>query len=277
MRATILSLIYIIALSILLSVSYERAFANDIFDVIWKNDFKKTDALLQRHPELVNAKDRIGSSPLHIAAELGLLDIARLLISKGACIAAKDFNLMTPLHSAAQGHYDKNDDIHQSDITQLLIAKGADYNARDKFGNTPLIYAAQYGNYKIVELLISKGVDINEKGNGDNTPLHFASMNEGPHEMLDGKWEERKYMKTRLFLLSNGAGVNARNDLGDTPLHYAVQGGSASLEYVKILISKGADINARNNHGVTPLDLVKSGTGKEKDIADLLRKHGAKE
>jgi len=256
-------------------VTAQTAFANDIFDAIWGQDFKRVAVLLRRHPELIRARDHNGDTPLHIAAELGQIDMVILLLSKGASLKARDTIGRTPLHSAAGACYEKDENSRQKEISQLLILKGADPFVKDMYGDMPIHCAAMHGNYKIVELLVSKGVYIDVRGNCANTPLHYASILEWPDEMADWKDLADKYMKTRLFLISNGADVTARTELGDTPLHYAVDGGNASIEYVKILIAKGADINARNNGGVTPLKLVKNGSGVTKIINSLLRKNGA--
>jgi cytohesin len=45
-------------------------------------------------------------------------------------------------------------------------------------------------------------------------------------------------------------------------------------EIAELLIAKGADVNARDWEGNTPLD--RAIQGKQTEIADLLRKHGAK-
>ena len=52
-------------------------------------------------------------------------------------------------------------------------------------------------------------------------------------------------------------------------LHYAAQLGHK--ETVELLIAEGADVNAKDFGGTTPLDMA-----DDKEIADLLRKHGGK-
>jgi hypothetical protein len=100
----------------------------------------------------VNAKDGYGSIPLHFAVEQGNLDVARLLLDRGANVNAKSgaplagpITGRTPLHIAvAQGNFE---------ITRLLLDRGADINAKDGRGSTPLSLATGGGNGKIIRLL----------------------------------------------------------------------------------------------------------------------------
>ena len=77
--------------------------------------------------------------------------------------------------------------------------------------------------------------------------------------------------------LAAGTDVNAKNISGWTPLHYA-----ETKEIVELLIAKGADVNAKNDGRRTPLDMVFIKTKNlhtkrgRSEIAELLRKHGAK-
>ena len=57
-----------------------------------------------------------------------------------------------------------------------------------------------------------------------------------------------------------------------TALHYAVFGGQKDV--AEILIANGADVNAENFQAKSPLDFAVK--YKQPEIADLLRKHGAK-
>jgi len=79
--------------------------------------------------------------------------------------------------------------------------------------------------------------------------------------------------------LAAGANVNAKDEYGDTPLHNAALMGHK--EIVEILINANADVNAKNNaNNQTPLDNAQMnarlGHQSNKEIADLLRKHGGK-
>ena len=78
------------------------------------------------------------------------------------------------------------------------------------------------------------------------------------------------------LLLAKGADVNIRDDKGLTPLHIAAS--YAAWNYPKIvelLLSKRAEINAKDNNGKTALSYAVEGSRTR--IAEILRKHGAKE
>jgi ankyrin repeat protein len=68
--------------------------------------------------------------------------------------------------------------------------------------------------------------------------------------------------------IADGADVNVKAVGGGTLLFIATHEGHR--EVAELLIAKGADVNAKNGSGETPLDWA------DEEIADLLRKHGAK-
>jgi ankyrin repeat protein len=60
----------------------------------------------------VNARDKIGVTALHYAAETGISGLVQLLIEKGADIRARDSRENTPIDWA--------DDFDQAEIVQIL-------------------------------------------------------------------------------------------------------------------------------------------------------------
>ncbi len=70
-------------------------------------------------------------------------------------------------------------------------------------------------------------------------------------------------------LLEKGADVNAKTDAGFTPLCDAAQFGHK--EIVELIIAKGADVNAKRGAPLNAAIIT-----KHTEIAELLRKHGAK-
>ena len=114
--------------------------------------------------------------------------------------------------------------------------------------------AASFGRIEDVKQHLAAGTDVNLVSDGF-TPLHIAGWT-GTKEIVE-------------LLIKNGADVNATHNGGGTPLHWAARKGQK--EIVELLISNGANVNAQDEDGGTPLFYASN-----PDIADLLRKHGAK-
>ncbi len=134
------------------------------------------------------------------------------------------------------------------------LAAGVDVNASNFAGWTPLHRAANKGHTEIIQLLIANGADVNAKHDAfETTPLHDAAR--------------KGHKEIAKLLIAEGADVNAKDQWGRTPLHRV-----ETKEIAEPLIAKGADVNAKDKKGKTPLDW----RGGQREIADLLRKHGGK-
>lgn len=130
----------------------------------------------------VNAKNRLGWTPLHNALWYGHKAIVELLIDKGSNVNAKETGGNTPLHFVAiKGG---------REAAELLIAKGADVNAKNVTQQTSLLLAASYGHKDLVELLIEKGADVNAQSGSDNA-LSMA--------------RKKSYVEIEELLLKHGA------------------------------------------------------------------------
>jgi len=121
--------------------------------------------------------------------------------------------------------------------------------------------AAKAGDIEAVKQHLAAGADLNAKNIDGWTPLHKAAQ-KGHKEVAE-------------LLIAGGADVNAKDRDGETPLHRVAIWGHK--EVAELLIAKGADVNAMSGDG-TPLDMTAGGDEEpdNKEIADLLRKHGGK-
>jgi ankyrin repeat protein len=152
-----------------------------------------------------NWRDK-NETPLHSMASSNLEDLAKLLLSNGADVNAKNSEGSTPLHYAVTIACLRK---RGTGMVELLLAKGADVNTKDNEGKTPLHWVSGYVNVSddLVELLIANGADVNAKDNDGKTPMHWIIARYGSENMLE-------------VLITNGADVNAKDNDGKTPLYY---------------------------------------------------------
>ncbi len=115
-----------------------------LFDAIAKGDLKKIESLLKQGVN-PNIRDKDGKTPLHNAAYLGHVAVAKLLLEHGADIHARDNANWTPLHWAAyKGHFD---------VARLLLERGADPTVKNRDGKTPLDLAKKAGYDGVVSVI----------------------------------------------------------------------------------------------------------------------------
>ena len=206
--------------------------------------------LADENPEDVNSCSFPGGkTPLHLNSRTGCGDVARLLIERGASVAARDWQRSTPLHEVSEGG-----DV---DLARFLIEHDADPAAQDENRSTPLHEASEWGDVDLTRLFIEHGANAAAQNNYGSTPLHRASS--------------RGHVDLACFLIEHGADVAARNERGSTPLHEVSESGDVDL--ARILIKHGADAAAWDELGLTPLHLA-SERGHV-DLARILIEHGA--
>ena len=136
-----------------------------------------------------NAPNGDGQTALMLAARTGSLDVAKLLVERGADVNAREaWRDQTALMWAAEGAF--------PELTQFLIEHGADVNARAAAndwgaqitsepraqyrptgGLTPLLYAARSGCAGCVRALLAAGEDIDRPTPDGVTPLMIAIDN----------------------------------------------------------------------------------------------------
>ena len=128
----------------------------------------------------VNHKDRSECSPLYLTTfSQELLDVAKVLVARGADVNHPRTGGFTPLHNACGWE--------NPAAVEFLLASGADTSARDMDGFTPLHIAAVTAgrdNTEACRVLLRHGVEVNAKDAAGRTPLDWARSN-GLQAMVD--------------------------------------------------------------------------------------------
>lgn len=124
---------------------------------------------VKEDPILMQVKDDLGRTPLHLAVEEGRLSLVNLFIKSGAVVNATDsLKAFSPLHYACLHSYTK--------IARFLLARGAWVNLVDREGNTPLYYASGNGNSELVDILLLHGANRNVLNSLGQSPLHACLL-----------------------------------------------------------------------------------------------------
>ncbi|XP_075545338.1 no mechanoreceptor potential C [Dermacentor variabilis] len=110
--------------------------------------------LLSRAESQLQCVDKLGRTPLHVAAAAGKREMVGLLHSQGAEINAADNMGWTALHFAARHGY--------LGVVKILVENGAFAKAVTKDGKVPLCLAAAEGHYDIISYLLKKDHDTTD-------------------------------------------------------------------------------------------------------------------
>ena len=179
-----------------------------IHDSAELGDAEAVRAALREWPELLEAEDDKGLTPLHVAVTNAKTNVVLVLLARRARVQAATKFGWTPLHFAATNGF--------APSVTLLLAYGANVNAQTTLGLTPLHLAARAGHLEVTRLLLESHANVNatEKSTGA-TPLHLAAEN-GRQAVVE-------------LLLAKGADVNAPNANGETPLTIASASGLEAM------------------------------------------------
>ncbi|XP_067379911.1 ankyrin-2b isoform X2 [Channa argus] len=237
-----------------------------------KDDTKSAALLLQNDHNadvqskmMVNRTTESGFTPLHIAAHYGNVNVATLLLNRGAAVDFTARNGITPLHVASKRG--------NTNMVRLLLDRSSQIDAKTRDGLTPLHCAARSGHDTAVELLLERGAPLLARTKNGLSPLHMAAQ--GDHVECVKHLLQHKapvddvtldyltalhvaahcghYRVTKL-LLDKRANPNARALNGFTPLHIACK--KNRVKVMELLVKYGASIQAITESGLTPIHVA---------------------
>ncbi|MBE3099232.1 MAG: ankyrin repeat domain-containing protein [Planctomycetes bacterium] len=257
----------------------ERGADYDLLTAVARGDLARVKALVEGRPDLVKEEEARDHSPLTWAAVHNHPEVLTWLIDHGADINYHNNYEGSVLSVAAwEGHIDIAGILLDRGAN---IELGA---GEDAYG-TPLHRACWQGNLELVRLLLDRGAQINSENNGHETPLCFA-VGEGRIDvvryLLDRGADPNKggpvagaALENRIeiaqLLLGRGAEVGKA-------IHYAADRGYLGL--VELLLKYKIDRSLRDDENRTPLHLAvlwfrdEARLDEYCKIVDLLLEHG---
>ena len=254
-----------------------------LHEAVRKNDLTIVNILLDKQPQMVKYKCKhwqevdetllsleelaeynadvchCGYTPLHLAARYGHLEVAILLIRKGARLDERDCTGATPVH-VASCHNHAN-----------LI--GGNLNVKTSNGSTPLHSAAACGAVEIIDYLLCEKASLTATDNYGLTALHYSIHNIRFRSVADLKAPRKghlscffvhdngyisvdglRWLDTLVKLLHRGSNVDAVDVDGQTALHIAAHYGLADA--VNVLLQMNASMEMKDKNGKTPVEVA---------------------
>ncbi|XP_033178758.1 ankycorbin isoform X6 [Bombus impatiens] len=249
-------------------------------------------------PELVNAPDAEGHTPLHLAVIAGDTQLVAVLLANGADVNARDLEGHSVLHWATV--------CGEAECVRLVLAAGARPSTPDLRGGSPLHYAAQCCGaaataelavpkkvgLKVLQTLLEFGADVNAKDEDGRQPILWAASAGSVEAVLalaraggsaaagaadkDGLTAlhcaaSRGHARCVEALVNLcGAHPDHVDDNGCSALHYAATLGHADA--TALILKLGADPNRQDRKGRTPA-LCAAAKGQLETLK-ILAQHG---
>ncbi|KAL5546512.1 hypothetical protein UlMin_006199 [Ulmus minor] len=218
-----------------------------------------TEQILTSHPSLVHEINMKGDTPLHIAARLGHVEVAKLLITFAKTqevelgtrpLRVVNTKKFTVLHEAVRnGHLKVVDSLIEEDPDLACIT--------DDGVESPLFMAVERGFYEMAVRILEKVPNCSVSGREGMTIMHAAVIN----------WPNF----ANKALTKTGPGILEEKDkFGWTPLHYAAYVGDEKV--VELFLKENSSIAySQNNKGMSALH-ISAQRGRVGVIRTLIQK-----
>ncbi|PVI02755.1 ankyrin [Periconia macrospinosa] len=233
--------------------------------------------------ELVNQKDALGRTILHVACQRGFLKLAKELLDCGASPDTTTLFGSSPLHYACASTSESD-----AAICFLLTERLQDLNVKDIYEHSPMYYADKSGRIEKIEALLRTGkADTPEVGytvlidavrNGNDALIRRLANAGANHRyghnrsLIMDAIQLRQLHSLKAVCEAYPHAVNEDSDkMSPTPLEYAVT--SRFFEGVEYLVSReDVDVNHQNCDGLCALHMAVTIPGGE-HIVRLLAQH----
>ncbi len=268
-----------------------KADPEDLWTPMRARELEKVESIIESSPELLTHEyGAYQMPPLHWAANVKDIELAKIFIEAGADVNAENSKHFSPITIAIEPPKAKTGELmeilgeearakykyveppseHANPalaMVKLLVEHGASVNPKSF---TPVCSAAQVGDAEILLYLIEKGASIDAgEENGAYNDLfcattaatakilieHGANVNAGDN-YRPLHWKIKKcHLEVAEVLINNGADLEAEDEFTETALHVAVEkvDHECRMAAIDLLLSNGADINPRDKRGRTPL------------------------
>jgi uncharacterized protein len=222
------------------------------------NDLETCDLLIHAGAN-VSAANKIGATPLLLAATNGSAAIMEKLLQAGA-------NANAPLTQSGDTALMLSSRAGRLDAVKVLLDHGANVNAKETWGGTTaLMWAVSEKHRDIVKFLIEHGADLNVRSNfvpsasgrGFEGTLPVSTKPTGAEEFSSGLLSALMIaardgdLDSARFLIKAGADVNLTAGDGKDALGLALFDGN--YEVASLLIDSHADVNHADAQRFTPL------------------------
>jgi Ankyrin repeats (many copies) len=246
-----------------------------LIQAVRSGDLTTIRVALDQCPQLVNCttdrqerlapSDTLAMRLIHLAVSENQLDVAHLLIDRGADLNVRNGAGRLPLHDSFE--------LGRDEFFDMLLTAGAEPDASAAAARGMLDHLTQ--------ILERDPRQANDLTTGES-PLGWSAYGHQPeaarlllrHGAIISRppydwyaWRAATLVGAttvaRVFL-EHGADPNCQNDHGDTPLHTVIRSRIVAdpVPFVEALLDHQADPSHRNHAGLTALDIALEQSGK---------------